>query len=160
MKPQHGATYASGGNDRMHKQQAAGPAKGGHSGKVQTPAPGKRAAAGGPRTTGHSASKSASPGRTAPPTKGRYGKFHPRFFEGGSVPDTRPRTGRRSYAKGGRVVEENTHPPEEFFDREHGAVDVGRGRKVFGEKGELFDTPDRNTLMPETLDIPITEQDI
>ena len=69
---QHGATYASGGSTKMAKAQAANPQKpGGTAHAVKGAAPGKRAAAGGPKTHGVSISKAAQAGRTAPPTKGR-----------------------------------------------------------------------------------------
>jgi len=53
----------------MHKQQAAGPAKPAMTGKATTAAPGKRAASGGPKTSGVSLSKVAVPGHTAPVRK-------------------------------------------------------------------------------------------
>ena len=72
---QHERQFAKGGAPRMHKQQAAGPVKGGHTGKVQSPAPGKRAATGGStHMAGFSPARPAKPGRTGPdnvPKKGR-----------------------------------------------------------------------------------------
>jgi hypothetical protein len=69
---QRGAAYASGGAGHMVKPQASGPVRPGTSGKVPTPAPGKRAAAGGPKTSGHSLSVPAKGGRTGPSNvKGR-----------------------------------------------------------------------------------------
>jgi len=65
------ATYATGGSNRSHKAQAAGPAKAAQTGKAQNPAPGAKHAKGGPKTSGLSVSKSAVPGRTAPTRKGR-----------------------------------------------------------------------------------------
>jgi hypothetical protein len=59
--------FAEGGTTRMAKPQAAGPVKPGRTGKVQSPAPGKRAAAGGPKTSRDvSLAVPAKPGRTAP----------------------------------------------------------------------------------------------
>jgi hypothetical protein len=49
-------TFAKGGEGRanhMVKPQAAGPAKPGRVGKVETPAPGAKAAKGGPKTGGY-----------------------------------------------------------------------------------------------------------
>jgi hypothetical protein len=77
MKPspkvdkQRGARYAQGGGDKMFKPQSAGPQKPGITGKNQTPAPGAKAARGGPRTTGHSVSAPAKAGHTAPSGKDR-----------------------------------------------------------------------------------------
>jgi hypothetical protein len=61
-----GVEFAEGGSGKMFKEQAAGPAKGGITGKAQNPAPGAKRAAGGPKTTGRTASVPAAAGRTAP----------------------------------------------------------------------------------------------
>src|SRR5262245_21332913 len=61
---QRGTTFARGGNDRMFKEQAAGPAKPGQTGKNQSPAPGARAARGGPKVHAGGRSVPASPGST------------------------------------------------------------------------------------------------
>jgi hypothetical protein len=63
--------YAEGGSTRMLKQQAAGPARAGQTGKQQTAAPGAKAAKGGPPTRGTSAVLPAAAGHTAPPRKSR-----------------------------------------------------------------------------------------
>ena len=63
--------YARGGADRMFREQSAGKARPGITGKVQTPAPGAKAASGGPKTRGVSVVVPAVPGKTAPPRKGR-----------------------------------------------------------------------------------------
>jgi hypothetical protein len=69
-KPQHGVIFARGGSgpaNRMVREQAAGPAKAGITGKKQTPAPGAKQASGGPKTPrGVSAAVPASAGHTAP----------------------------------------------------------------------------------------------
>jgi hypothetical protein len=62
--------FARGGNTPMIKPQAAGPAKPAITGKAQTAAPGKRAAAGGPPIRAASSSKPAAAGHTGP-RKGR-----------------------------------------------------------------------------------------
>jgi hypothetical protein len=65
-------TFARGGNDRMLPKQAAGPMKAGQTGKQPNPAPGRRAASGGSRTSSApSLAVPAKAGRTAPATKGR-----------------------------------------------------------------------------------------
>jgi hypothetical protein len=59
------ARYAEGGDDKMVRPQAAGPARPGTTGKVPTPAPGAKSATGGsklPRNVHVSAP--AKPGRT------------------------------------------------------------------------------------------------
>ena len=61
---QHGAAFAKGGNTAMHRQQAAGPAKSGHSGKVEGVVPGAKSAKGGAKTSGHSLAVPAKGGRT------------------------------------------------------------------------------------------------
>jgi hypothetical protein len=76
MKPkqesERGTTFARGGKARMLPEQAASPQKPGRTGHaVKGSAPGKRAAAGGPRTSGHTLAKPAAPGHTAPLRKGR-----------------------------------------------------------------------------------------
>ena len=58
--------YARGGNTPMHRQQAAGPAKSGQTGKSQTPAPGARAARGGPKVHVGGRSVPAKEGSTGP----------------------------------------------------------------------------------------------
>jgi hypothetical protein len=59
------ASFAEGGSTRMIRQQAAGPAKAGITGKPQNVAPGQKRAAGGPKTPrGVSLSTPAKPGRT------------------------------------------------------------------------------------------------
>jgi hypothetical protein len=68
---QRSAAFARGGDDRMVKPQAAGPIKAGQTGKAQTPAPGKRAAAGGPPIRRGASSVPVKAGHTAPPRKGR-----------------------------------------------------------------------------------------
>ena len=65
------AAFAKGGSKKMFSEQAAGAVKPGQTGKQPNPAPGKRAASGGPRTTGVSVSTPSKPGRTAPTAKGR-----------------------------------------------------------------------------------------
>ena len=65
-----GAAFAKGGKDHMFGQQAAGPDRPGNTGKDPSAAPGKRAGSGGPETQGHTVSKPAVPGRTAPPSGG------------------------------------------------------------------------------------------
>ena len=57
--------FGKGGSARMFKQQAAGPAKRGITGKAQSPAPGAQAAKGG--------AKSKVPDRTLPARAGRTG---------------------------------------------------------------------------------------
>ena len=81
MKPRSKAerlrdtSYAEGGSgaaNRMVKPQAAGPAAPARTGKVQTAAPGKSAASGGPKTPrGASLAMPAVPGKTSPVRKGR-----------------------------------------------------------------------------------------
>jgi hypothetical protein len=66
-----GKIYAEGGSGKMVRPQAAGPAKAGITGKIQSPAPGKRAAAGGPKTHGVAVSTPAKAGHTSPTRKGR-----------------------------------------------------------------------------------------
>ena len=58
-----------GGHPRMFKKQAAGPDKPGNTGKDQTAAPGKRAAAGGPKLSRHAVVTPARAGHTAPVRK-------------------------------------------------------------------------------------------
>jgi hypothetical protein len=58
------ATYARGGDAKMFKPQAAGPAKRGITGKAQSPAPGARAAKGGPKSKVPGRALSAKGGRT------------------------------------------------------------------------------------------------
>jgi hypothetical protein len=48
---QSGASFGKGGSTKMHKQQAAGPAKPAITGKAPTAAPGAKRASGGPRTS-------------------------------------------------------------------------------------------------------------
>jgi hypothetical protein len=57
--------FGKGGSTRMFKQQAAGPAKAGQTGKNQTSASGAKAAKGGP--------KSKVPGRSVTARAGRTG---------------------------------------------------------------------------------------
>jgi hypothetical protein len=57
---------AKGGKQHMFSEQAAGPARGGRSGKVETPAPGARAARGGKVESTLRSAKPASAGRTSP----------------------------------------------------------------------------------------------
>jgi hypothetical protein len=65
------ASYAEGGTGKMVRPQSAEQAKSGRTGKVQSPAPGKRAAAGGPKTSRDvSLVQPAKPGRTGA-VKGR-----------------------------------------------------------------------------------------
>jgi hypothetical protein len=59
-----------GGSNKMFGKQSASLDKPGNTGKDQR-ADRSKHAVGGVKTTGHSISKPASPGRTAPPTKGR-----------------------------------------------------------------------------------------
>ena len=68
---QRGARYAQGGDDKMFKPQSADPQKPGITGKNQTPAPGAKAAKGGPPARGYGLSLPAQPGRTAPAKLGR-----------------------------------------------------------------------------------------
>jgi hypothetical protein len=63
---QQPATFARGGSTRMMKPQAAGPAKGGQTGKQQREAPGPKYASGGPARAGRSVSVPAKAGRTGP----------------------------------------------------------------------------------------------
>jgi hypothetical protein len=70
---EHGKTFAQGGKgspNKMFGQQSAGKAAPGHSGKIPTPAPGKRAAAGGPALGRDARSMPAKAAHTAP-TKGK-----------------------------------------------------------------------------------------
>jgi hypothetical protein len=60
------ASFAEGGTARMAKPQAAGPARSGTTGKIQSSAPGAKRAVGGPKTSGHSLSTPAKHGHTAP----------------------------------------------------------------------------------------------
>jgi hypothetical protein len=70
QKSEHPASFGKGGPSHMFSPQAAGRATAGRTGKIQSPAPGKRAAAGGPPTRGASLSKPAAAGQTGP-RKGR-----------------------------------------------------------------------------------------
>jgi len=63
--------FAEGGSLKMFKPQAAGSAKPGRTGRIQTPAPGAKRATGGPRTTGYGLALPAQGGHTAPIHKGR-----------------------------------------------------------------------------------------
>jgi hypothetical protein len=74
MKPkktsvQRPVTYVEGGATKMHKQQAAGPARPGRTGKVQTAAPGAKRAMGGGHAPVPGRALPAKAGRTAPATK-------------------------------------------------------------------------------------------
>ena len=72
IEKQRGARNAQGGNDKMFKPQAAGPAKPGRVGKVETPAPGATKAIGGAKTfRSPSLVMPAKGGHTAPLGKGR-----------------------------------------------------------------------------------------
>jgi hypothetical protein len=63
---QRGAAFAKGGKAHMVKPQAAGPDKPGHTGKVETAAPGARAAKGGTvRMAPFTPARPAKPGRTS-----------------------------------------------------------------------------------------------
>jgi hypothetical protein len=62
---QRDAAFTKGGDDRMFKKQAAGPAKAGQTGKNESAAPGAKATKGGP--------KSKAPGRALPAKGGRTG---------------------------------------------------------------------------------------
>jgi hypothetical protein len=63
---QRGAALAKGGKVHMVKPQAAGPDKPGHTGKVETPAPGAKAAKGGAtKMASFTPARPAKPGRTA-----------------------------------------------------------------------------------------------
>ena len=68
--PPRGAAFAKGGQDKMFKPQAAGPAKHAVTGKARTAAPGAKRAAGGPPMRGAAASRPAAAGRTSPVKKG------------------------------------------------------------------------------------------
>ena len=71
---EHGKAFAQGGkgsSNKMFKPQASGPARSGHTGKIQSPAPGAKSAKGGPQTRGASVSTPAKPGRTSQVAKGR-----------------------------------------------------------------------------------------
>lgn len=66
----------------------------------------------------------------------------------------RPRTGRRNYAKGGAVEDEDVSFPQEGRDiasinRPIGAWDQRKSTKIFGE--DVFDTPDKRNLLPEDM---------
>jgi hypothetical protein len=64
---QHDVDYAEGGRgqtNKMFSQQAAGPNPGGRTGKIQSSAPGAKAAEGGPSLHGFSSARSAGPGQT------------------------------------------------------------------------------------------------
>ena len=56
--------FGKGGSARMFKQQAAGPAKAGQTGKNQTSAPGAKAAKGGPKSKVPGRSVTAKGGAT------------------------------------------------------------------------------------------------
>ena len=78
MKPrskqetERGAVFAKGGKGHMLREQAAGKARPGITGKAQTTAPGAKSAKGGQKTHGYGLSKpAAKAGHTAPPRKGR-----------------------------------------------------------------------------------------
>jgi hypothetical protein len=72
MKPkpkssvQRSATFNEGGTTKMHKQQAAGAARSGRTGKVQTAAPGAKRAVGGGHAPVPGRALPAKPGRTGP----------------------------------------------------------------------------------------------
>jgi hypothetical protein len=71
QKSEHPASFGKGGPSHMFSQQAAGRATAGRTGKIQSPAPGAKAARGGlPTRGGPSVSKPAAPGHTGP-RKGR-----------------------------------------------------------------------------------------
>lgn len=67
----HRIAGAKGGAGHMIRKQAAGPARAAITGKAQTAAPGKRAASGGPRTSGVSLATPAKAGHTSQIRKGR-----------------------------------------------------------------------------------------
>ena len=72
QKSERDKTFARGGDAKMVRPQAAGPAAPARTGKTQTPAPGAKAAKGGPKTErGVSLAVPAAAGRTAPPKKSR-----------------------------------------------------------------------------------------
>ena len=63
------ASFAKGGKDKMFKPQAAGAAAPARTGKIQSPAPGAKSAAGGPQQRGHSKSTPALAGHSGPGPK-------------------------------------------------------------------------------------------
>ena len=78
--------------------------------------------------------------------------------------DIRPRSGRRNYAKDGKVEEEDTNFP--MRDRDIGAneeppersghIDEKKSKKVFGD--DVMDFPDKDmTIFPQHLDKPKIE---
>jgi hypothetical protein len=68
---QRAVDFAEGGSRKMFSKQAAGPDKPGNTGKDQSPAPGARAAKGGPKNRGYGLALPAVGGHTAPMHKGR-----------------------------------------------------------------------------------------
>jgi hypothetical protein len=71
---QHLIEFAEGGRgqtNKMFKPQAAGPVKPAITGKIQTPAPGARAAKGGPKNQGYGLALPAVGGHTAPVRLGK-----------------------------------------------------------------------------------------
>ena len=72
QKSERNTQFAEGGSGRMVKQQAAGAAKPGITGKIQSPAPGAKAAKGGSRTSSApSLAVPAKAGHTSSVRKGR-----------------------------------------------------------------------------------------
>jgi hypothetical protein len=71
---EHGARFATGGSTKMHKPQAAGPAKPSVTGKTQTLAPGSKRASGGSSRFTRSSSTSAKPGHTGPDSVHKKGR--------------------------------------------------------------------------------------
>jgi hypothetical protein len=68
---QRDVEFAEGGSTRMFKPQAAGPDRPGNTGKDQSPAPGARAAKGGPKNQGYGLALPAVGGHTAPVRLGK-----------------------------------------------------------------------------------------
>jgi hypothetical protein len=67
MRPgaQHDAKFAKGGSDKMFKQQSAGPARAGRTGKAQTQRPARAAKGGKTPMADFTPAKPARAGRTA-----------------------------------------------------------------------------------------------
>jgi len=66
---QRRVVFGKGGKDKMFKPQAAGPAKPGRTGKVQTAAPGEQGASSGTMARSGGLASPAPPSRTGPSDK-------------------------------------------------------------------------------------------
>lgn len=74
---QHRTTFAKGGvgsSNKTFREQSAGPARAGQTGKSQTPAPGAKRAIGGSPVATHSVSAPSKAGRTGNPASVRKGR--------------------------------------------------------------------------------------